>query len=605
MRNRFIFVLIAFLFLFIPINLFALEGEVTINCGSSTLKAGEKTDCDVYYNVKKGKIIGFNANISGNGVTINSFRKTTKDGSTWLGDNWEKGKSSGSPLIGVNGIARNGNVQIGTINITLNSGVAGTATLTLSGIKVIDDDNVSNSYSDKIISISVLSDDITLKGLTVDGNDVFDSMSFSTKNSSVTINAIPNDVNTKVVSGNGKVTIPCGSSVISVVVESQSGKKGTHSIDAARLCNNNPYLRDLYAENYKIKPDFQYDKFEYSVTVESSQSTLEIEAIKAEEKSKVSGAGKVSIKYGLNTIPITVTAEDGKTKTVYKLTVYRPDNRDKDAELTELNVTNTDIVFDSEKRVFETYVNSDIDSVTITAKSSNSKAKITGTGEKKLSYGENRFEVVLKTEKGNSRKYVVYITRRDKDNRDTNNYLSSLEIKGYDIDFNSDIDSYTIVGRDDVKSLDIVATADSEKAKVEIISNSNLVPGENLIRVRVTAENGSVREYKIKYKISSDDNGIVGNNDNKDETSFVVIAVVFGAVVIGTVVFIIIQKKKGETSLFISDDNYVDVVEEVLKERQEQEDQKLEPEPKQEQEPEPEQEQESNEEQDQNDSNNV
>lgn len=82
---------------------------------------------------------------------------------------------------------------------------------------------------------------------------------------------------------------------------------------------------------------------------------------------------------------------------------------------------------------------------------------------------------------------------------ESNNYLSSLEIDGYDIlpDFSKTCQTYFIEVGSDVSSITITATAEDENAKVTLYGNEDLSEGENKVLVSVTAENGTVRFYRI------------------------------------------------------------------------------------------------------------
>ena len=87
--------------------------------------------------------------------------------------------------------------------------------------------------------------------------------------------------------------------------------------------------------------------------------------------------------------------------------------------------------------------------------------------------------------------------------RSKNNFLKSLEISGYEIEFNrSKLDYELNIFKE--KKLDIIALAEHEAAKVEITGNKRL-RNKSVIKITVTAENGDTKEYKIniikKYKI--------------------------------------------------------------------------------------------------------
>lgn len=92
-------------------------------------------------------------------------------------------------------------------------------------------------------------------------------------------------------------------------------------------------------------------------------------------------------------------------------------------------------------------------------------------------------------------------------NGDSNNYLSSLSVDGYDImpTFSKTSNTYFVNVSNDVTSVSIDADAEDSDAKVSIYGNTNLQVGENKILVSVTAENGDVKTYRI-YVIKGGEN---------------------------------------------------------------------------------------------------
>lgn len=97
--------------------------------------------------------------------------------------------------------------------------------------------------------------------------------------------------------------------------------------------------------------------------------------------------------------------------------------------------------------------------------------------------------------------------------------LKSLTIEGIDLNpkFSSDIFKYTAVTSSD--SINIVAQANDDKAKINGDGVISLKNGINNIEIIVEAENGSKTTYSIEInaKLSNDDNK--DNNNNNSSTS--------------------------------------------------------------------------------------
>lgn len=79
----------------------------------------------------------------------------------------------------------------------------------------------------------------------------------------------------------------------------------------------------------------------------------------------------------------------------------------------------------------------------------------------------------------------------------SNNYIRSLEIKNQNINFDKDILEYFITVGNNVDSLDLTVILDDSTASYEVFGNENFKTGKNVVTIRVTAEDGSVREYII------------------------------------------------------------------------------------------------------------
>ena len=90
-------------------------------------------------------------------------------------------------------------------------------------------------------------------------------------------------------------------------------------------------------------------------------------------------------------------------------------------------------------------------------------------------------------------------TTADKKEYDSDNTLKNLEIENYKINpnFNKDTTEYKLEVDESVEKVNIKATATSDKAEVIGVGEKNLTQGENTIEVKVIAENGNEKVYKI------------------------------------------------------------------------------------------------------------
>ncbi len=89
--------------------------------------------------------------------------------------------------------------------------------------------------------------------------------------------------------------------------------------------NPNNKLSSLSVDGYTITPTFNMDTTEYSLIVEGSSSSVNINAVVIDSNATVEGAGTVTLNTGLNTVVITVTAENGDVRE-YTLSITRRDD---------------------------------------------------------------------------------------------------------------------------------------------------------------------------------------------------------------------------------------------------------------------------------------
>lgn len=177
-------------------------------------------------------------------------------------------------------------------------------------------------------------------------------------------------------------------------------------------------------------------------------------------------------------------------------------NNDK---LSSLSITGGSINFNTDTLTYSTTIDSS--SATISATAADSNAVVTGTGNVSLNYGNNTFNITVRSEAGTTRTYIINVNRPD--NRSTNNNLSSLSVNIGNISFNKDTTSYRLTTKS--SSVNITATKEDTKATITgDIGSKGLNIGTNTFRINVVAENGSKKTYTIT---------IVRESDQKQDTT--------------------------------------------------------------------------------------
>ena len=91
-------------------------------------------------------------------------------------------------------------------------------------------------------------------------------------------------------------------------------------------------------ETYDLEPEFDRDTLEYTVTVPTGTTMVNVSATKNDSTASVSGDGEIEVSEGLNTIPIVVTAQNGDEKT-YNLIINVEDQNPINVKIDDKNYT--------------------------------------------------------------------------------------------------------------------------------------------------------------------------------------------------------------------------------------------------------------------------
>ena len=298
--------------------------------------------------------------------------------------------------------------------------------------------------------------------------------------------------------------------------------------------NTNNQLASLKVTNYKLNSTFDKAVNNYSTTVDKDIDNVEIVVKKNESKQTITSNGTIppedaksntvhisyDLQYGLNKIYVYVKSESGDTNT-YVVMVTRTEEEKKYANLKRLTVSNTNIVLVKDKYNYEARVPKSIDSIFITAFPEDEKAELTGTGNKKIIDGENKFEIEVKSSTGDIKKYTINIIRTDEVTATSNTNIKSIKINGEKKEFKN---NQILIGvADKTKNIKIDLTLEGENASYTIEGNNELHEGINTIIINVTDGTNSKNYYIRAYK---KDSGVVIVKDINDISKIVINTIV-------------------------------------------------------------------------------
>ncbi len=158
-----------------------------------------------------------------------------------------------------------------------------------------------------------------------------------------------------------------------------------------------------------------------------------------------------------------------------------------------LRVDGYEIDFDPKKYEYDIEVGEDVKELTIVHSSNdyNTSVKISENYQK-LVDGLNVITITL-TNNGATTVYKLNVTKSKP--KSNNNFLASIFISNHQINFDPSTLLYDVEINNE-KALNFTVVTESDLATYDIIGNSDLKNG-SIIKIKVTAEDGSIREYTI------------------------------------------------------------------------------------------------------------
>lgn len=227
------------------------------------------------------------------------------------------------------------------------------------------------------------------------------------------------------------------------------------------------------------------------------------------------------------------------------------------------NVGTFDREFDRDVTSYTLTVPYDTESVILSGSTFDIYSTVSGFVLYELTSDETIATITVTAEDGSTKVYTVRIVKETKPVvtasnisyiYSSNNYLKTLEIDGYDIDFDKLVNEYIIKVSSDVKSLDIKAIAEDSRASVEITGNENFKTGDNTVTIMVTAENGDVNVYKITINKKAPKKGTVTVTDDSSDTAEKVVIIVLIVLVVLGLLYLIFKKDEEEEVVTVKED---------------------------------------------------
>ena len=258
------------------------------------------------------------------------------------------------------------------------------------------------------------------------------------------------------------------------------------------------YLKSIRLSRGILSPAFSKNVLKYTAKVDANVDKIAIEAVKGNLNQFIEGEVKdANLSYGRNVFKLVVTNGNSPKRT-YEVVITRVDNRDTNARLASLSLSNGAIKFDSNVFEYETKVLYDITELSILATPEKETSTVTIKGEKNLKVGENIVLITVKAEKGNQQTYKIKVTRlKQEEEIGDNANIKNITISGYKFNFDYSRQDYTLL-IDKEESLNITVEMDDPNATYQIIGNKNLQDGNTIQIVTKSYDGTATQTYSIE-----------------------------------------------------------------------------------------------------------
>lgn len=321
--------------------------------------------------------------------------------------------------------------------------------------------------------------------------------------SKATIEVVPEHSLTQVV-GDGEKSLVSGTNTFTIGVTAEDGSTNTYTISIVREKGSDATLKSLDVLEGSLSPEFKSDQEVYDIEVSAGVDSLTLNPVLNDSNAKYRVTGNGNFKTGKNVVYITVTAEDGTTKT-YVINVMKKANDNNYLSSLELDQYDLSTEFNKEMENYYIDLDRSITQIEVSATPEDSKAKVSNTGIYNLKVGYNQIDVLVTSQSGLVRTYTLHITV----NANSNSNLLSLttsSIVSYIPNFKANITEYTLEVPHDEDKITVLGVSEDQYASVSGNGTYHLNIGDNVISIVVTAENKFTTTYHLNVHRKASDN---------------------------------------------------------------------------------------------------
>lgn len=201
-------------------------------------------------------------------------------------------------------------------------------------------------------------------------------------------------------------------------VSKELENKETNSvlINIARPLDNDARIKELKFDKGTLNKTFNKEIANYILYVDYFEDTININGILESLHATTSGFKEYKLNSNKTIIPITVIAENGNTKT-YTIEVIKIDRRSNNTNLKELTIEGIDIEFDKDKLEYNIEVDYTVKRLDINAIAEHIKSVVV-IEDSNLEVGQNKIIIKVKAENGDTKDYILNVTRKSEVKKD-------------------------------------------------------------------------------------------------------------------------------------------------------------------------------------------
>ncbi|MEI7419985.1 MAG: hypothetical protein WCK24_03900, partial [Actinomycetes bacterium] len=337
-----------------------------------------------------------------------------------------------------------------------------------------------------VVTVPTLSADTSLSGITVDGSPVVDGL-VSKAHGTTSVDVVATPTSDKASARvTGSTGLHSGSNIVTVIVTAENGTEASQTFTVEVGYSSDSSLASILANGYDVSDNG-------SVDFETGTTSITVVAIANDVDATVEVTGNTGLGIGANLVTVKIIAADGSF-TNYSFTaniLVRANN----ADLSALKINGQDALANSTITV----LNSVSEAVVVAATVSPS-ATYRITSGTSLDVGSNQLQIVVTAEDGTERTYDVTVIRSEPLSANAN--LDSITVNAEEhlgVGFVVEVAYGT-------SSVDVSALTEDAAATYEVVGNTSLKTGDNIVRVIITAENGDSASYVFTVRVALSDN---------------------------------------------------------------------------------------------------